>query len=61
LSKGFRQPFDRQLKNGKRGFKMRQLDGKKNFAGCRKGKHGQNTENGALQKEVPFSHPKSLT
>jgi len=42
LSKGFRQPFDRQLKNGKHGFKMRQLDGIKDTAGCRKGKIGYN-------------------
>jgi hypothetical protein len=42
LSKGFRQPFDRQLKNGKHGFKMGQLDGEKGFAGQRKGKIGYN-------------------
>jgi len=37
--KTFRAPFDRQLKNGKRGFKMGQLDERKYFVDYRKGKY----------------------
>ena len=36
LWKAFAHPFDRQLKNGKRGFKMGQLDGEKLFSYYRK-------------------------
>jgi len=37
--KSFRTPFDRRLKNGKRGFKMGQSDERKYFVDYRKGKY----------------------
>ena len=37
--KTFRTPFDRRLKNGKRGFKMGQSDERKYFVHYAKGKY----------------------